>query len=76
MKKYIHIHPTAMATKSSGSLMRGNPYQDNFPGLVFDMPGFGVDTGEGDEKANIGISASAGHDGILYDRSGYSRISS
>jgi len=37
----------------------GNPYQDNFPGLVFDMPGFGVDT-DGDEKANIGISASAG----------------
>ena len=26
----------------------GNPYQDNFPGLVFDMPGFGVDT-DGDE---------------------------
>ncbi|MBL0007775.1 MAG: hypothetical protein IPP25_11535 [Saprospiraceae bacterium] len=37
----------------------GNPYQDNFPGLVFDMPGFGVDT-DGDQKANIGVSASAG----------------
>jgi hypothetical protein len=37
----------------------GNPYEDNLPGLVFDMPGFGVDT-DGDDKANIGISASAG----------------
>ena len=37
----------------------GNPYEDNMPGLIFDIPGFGVDT-DGDEKANIGVSASAG----------------
>lgn len=37
----------------------GNPYEDDMPGLVFDIPGFGMDT-DGDDKANIGVSASAG----------------
>lgn len=42
----------------------GNPYEDNMPGLILDMPGFGVDT-DGDDKANIGISASAGAAGYF-----------